>query len=46
MSESAEELQSLVDVVNNYRRDFGVRYSSEKNKIMIVNRSADERDAT
>lgn len=28
MSESAEELQSLVDVVSGYRRDFGVRFGS------------------
>ena len=44
MSESAEELQSLLDVVDGYGRDFGVRFSSEKSKVMIVNKSEDERD--
>ncbi|XP_050705903.1 uncharacterized protein LOC126991179 [Eriocheir sinensis] len=46
MSESAEELQSLLDVVGGYGRDFGVRFSSEKSKVMIVNRSEDERETT
>ena len=45
MSESAEELKSLLDVVYEYGRDFGVNFSCEKSKIMIVNRSEDERDA-
>ena len=39
MSESANELQSLLDIVGQYGRDFGVRFSSEKSKVMIVNRS-------
>ncbi|MPC67029.1 hypothetical protein E2C01_061189 [Portunus trituberculatus] len=30
MSESAFELQSMLDVVDGYGRDFGVRFSSEK----------------
>ena len=30
MSESANELQSLLDIVGQYGRDFGVRFSSEK----------------
>ncbi|XP_063877492.1 uncharacterized protein LOC135109778 [Scylla paramamosain] len=42
MSESADELQSLLDVVDGYGKDFGVRFSSEKSKVMIVNRSEDE----
>ena len=46
MSESAEELQSLLDVVSEYGRDFGVKFSSEKSKVMIVNRSENERNAT
>ena len=46
MSESAEELQSLLDVVDEYRRDFGGNLCCEKSKVMIVNRSKDERDAT
>ena len=45
MSESANELQSLLDAVDGYGRDFGVRFSSEKSKVMIVNRSEDESDA-
>ena len=44
MSETAEELQSLQDAVSGYWRDFGVRFSSDKSQIMIVNRSEDERD--
>ena len=36
MSESANELQRLLDVVDEYGRDFGVRFSSEKSKVMIV----------
>ena len=44
MSESANELQSLLDVVDGYGRDFRVRFSSEKSKVMIVNRSEDESD--
>lgn len=33
-------------MVLRYGRDFKVRFSSEKNKIMIVNRAEDERNAT
>ena len=46
ISESAEELQSLLNVVDEYGRDFGVNFSCEKSKVMIVNRSEDERNAT
>ena len=45
MSESAEELQSLFDIVGGYGRDFGVEFSSEKSKVMIVNGPEDERDS-
>lgn len=45
MSESADEQQSLLDVVDGYGRDFGVRFSSEKSKVMIVNKSEDECNA-
>ena len=45
MSESTDELQNLLDVVDGYGKDFGVRFSYEKSKIMIVNRSEDERNA-
>ena len=46
MSVSAEELESLLDVLHEYGRDFGEKFSCEKNKVVIVNRSEDERDAT
>ena len=46
MSESAGELQRMLDVVSEYGRDFAVKFSREKSKVMIVNRSEDERDAT
>ena len=45
MSESADELQNFLDVVDGYKRDFGVRFSSKKSKVMIVNRSVDESNA-
>ena len=32
ISEMTEELQSLLDVMNRYGRDFGVKFSSEKLK--------------
>ena len=43
MSESAEELQS---VLGGYGRDFRVNFSSEKSKIMVVNRSENECNTT
>ena len=46
MSETAEELQRLLDVVGEYGRDFCVRFSSEKSKVMIVNRSVNEENMT
>ena len=46
MGESANELQSLLDVVDGYGKDFGVRVSSEKSKVVMVNRSDAESDAT
>ena len=38
MSESAEELQSIIDAVDEYGSDFRVRFSSvkKKNKIMLL----------
>ena len=45
MSESADKLQSLLDVVDGYGKDFGIRFSREKRKLMIVNRSEDESNA-
>ena len=46
MGDTAEELQNVLDVVDEYGRDFGVRFSSEKSKVLIVNRSEDERDVS
>ncbi|MPC55562.1 hypothetical protein E2C01_049504 [Portunus trituberculatus] len=43
MSESPDKFQSLLNAVDGYGRDFGVSFSSEKSKVMIVNRSEDER---
>ena len=45
MSESVDELKSLLDVVDGYGKDFGVKFSSEKSRVMIVNRSEDESNA-
>ena len=36
MSESADELQSLLDLVDGYVKDFGFEFSSEKCKVMTV----------
>ena len=44
MSETAEELQSLLDVVSGYGRNVEVKFSNEKSKVIIVNMSEDERD--
>ena len=41
----ADELQSLLDVVNGYGKDFGVRVRREESKVMMVNRSEDESNA-
>lgn len=38
MSELADELQSIVDMVGRYRRGFGVSFCTEKSNIIIVNR--------
>ena len=46
MSESADELQDILDILSEYGTDFGVRFSAEKSKVMIVNRTEDERGCT
>ena len=46
MNESAEELQNVLDLIGGYGIDFGVSFSSEKSKIMIVNRSENECNTT
>ena len=37
--ESAEELQEALDVINEYGMDFDLKFSSEKCKIMVVNKT-------
>ena len=44
LSESAEEFQKILDVVGEYEKDFGVKFSGEKSKVMIVNRSEKDSD--
>ncbi|MPC25362.1 hypothetical protein E2C01_018471 [Portunus trituberculatus] len=44
MTELADNLLSLLDVIDWYGRDFGMRFISEKSKIMVVNRSDDEKN--
>lgn len=39
-------MQRLFDVVEDYGREFGVAFSNEKGKIMIVNRAEDEKNTT
>jgi hypothetical protein len=41
MSENGEELQSMMDCVTEYRRDFNVRFSAEKSQV-LVNRSIED----
>lgn len=43
MSKSAEELQELLDVVNEYGRDFGVKFSHNKSQVMVLNCAEGER---
>ena len=43
MSESGEELQDVLNMVNEYGNDFGVRFNQEKSN-MIVNESEEDRD--
>lgn len=42
MSESGKNFLSLLDVVSGYGKHFGIKFSCQKNKIMIVSRSEDE----
>lgn len=45
MRELLEKLQEPLDVVTGYVRDFGVRISSVRSQIMLIN-GADERNRT
>ena len=44
MNLRSEELLNLIEVVDEYGRDFDVRFSSEKCKVMIINRLGHERE--
>ena len=45
MSESVDQLQSLLDVMIDHGRDSELQFSSEKSKVMIVKRSEDKSNA-
>ena len=38
MSESSDELQCMLDVVNKYSIDFGVKFGLDKSQVMIINK--------
>lgn len=40
--ESVDELQNILDGVGGYGRDLGVRYSSEKSKVVVVSRAEEK----
>ncbi len=42
MSENSEELQSMLDCVTEYGRDFNVRFSAEKSQVLVVNGSIED----
>ena len=42
MSECGNELQAMLNVVTVYGREFGVRFSKDKSKVLIVNRGDEE----
>ena len=44
ISESAEELQEMLDLVAGYGRDFDVKFSSEKSKVIVINGDVDDID--
>ena len=46
ISESGEELQDMLDVVNEYGKDFGMNFSDDKSKVMIVNGTEEDKDKT
>ena len=37
MSESSDELQELLDIVNEYSRDFCVNFGADKSQVMVIN---------
>ncbi len=44
MSENAEELQTMLNEVTGYGRDFRVKFSSEKSQVLVVNGLEDDVD--
>ena len=42
VSECGDELQAMLHVVNVYGRKLGVRFSKDKSKVLVVNRSDEE----
>ena len=46
LSEHHAELQEMLNAVTEYGRDFDVRFSREKSKVLVVNGDASDRDRT
>ena len=44
MSEISEELQQMLDIVNEYSLDFGVKFGMDKSLIMVLNGDEDDMD--
>ena len=44
MSESSEELQQMLNIVNEYSLDFGVKFGMDKSLIMVLNGDEDDMD--
>ena len=44
LSEHHAELQEMLNAVTEYGRDFDVRFSREKSKVLVVNGDASDRD--
>lgn len=44
MSETAEELQGMMDCVSGYGRDFDVKFSAEKSQVLVVNGTDEDVD--
>ena len=42
MNECGNELQAMLNVVNVYGKGFGVRFSKDESKVLIVNRGDEE----
>ena len=44
MSENGFELQSMLDCITEYGKDFNVRFSPEKSQVLVVNGTAEDVD--